>query len=240
MKAVILCGGSGTRLKPLTNVSNKCLLPIYDKPMVYHGINTLVSGGINEIILVCGGNFGHEFIKVLGNGEDLGIKSLCYTVQKEPKGIAHALATAETWVGDDSVALILGDNIFTDDISTAVRDFRSGACIFLKEVSNPEIYGVVEIDEKNKVIGIEEKPKIPKSNLIATGLYIYDNTVWDRIRSLKPSARGEYEITDLNKNYLSTNELNSYKLHGWWADCGGSLEEYTKTCFDFYQMKGNR
>jgi glucose-1-phosphate thymidylyltransferase len=206
--------------------------------MVFHAIKTLVDSGINEIILVSGGSFSSEFMKVIGDGDELGIKNICYTVQKEAKGIAHALATAEVWSGNDSVSLILGDNIFEDNFKNVVEKFDKGSKIFLKEVCNPEIYGVAEIDDNKNVISLEEKPSNPKSNLIATGLYIYDNTVWDRIRTLKPSARGEYEITDLNKNYLSSNELKSHILNGWWADCGGSLSEYTKTCFEFYQ-RGN-
>lgn len=240
MKAVILAGGEGTRLKPLTNVTNKCLLPVYNKPMIYYPIQTLVDSGITDILLVCGGNASSEFVRVLGNGENLGIKSLNYAYQSKARGIADALLLAESWAGNSPLTVILADNLFENPIPDIVSQFDAnpdGAKIFLTEVQHPECYGVVELDESNAIVGIEEKPKQPKSNLISSGLYMYDCTVWDRIRTLKPSARNELEITDLNSSYLRDKKLTAHKINGWWADAGESLDGYTQVCYQLSQIK---
>lgn len=229
MKGVILAGGLGTRLHPLTKVTNKCLLPVYNKPMIYYPIQSFVDSGIDDILLVCGGNAAGEFLRVLGNGEEFGLKHLHYTYQAEPKGIADALSLAEEWADGEPIAVLLADNILEHDFTDYVESFESGARIFLTEVERPEFYGVVEVSG-NKVLSIEEKPKYPKSNLIAVGLYMYDGTVWDYIRNLEPSARGELEITDLNNYYLSEGKLDAFKLNGFWADCGESFEGYMDAC----------
>lgn len=239
MKGIILAGGMGTRLFPLTKVTNKCLLPVYDRPMIYWPIQTLVGSGISDILLVCGGNAAGEFLRILGNGEEFGLKHLHYTYQKEPKGIADALGLAEDWADNEPVTVILADNVFENPIPDVVAEFESnpdGARIFLTPVENPQNYGVVEI-EGEKVVSIVEKPVSPKSNLIATGLYIYDGGVWEYIRSLKPSARNELEITDLNNRYLNIGKLKAHQISGWWADCGESLEGYMQSCIAVSQLK---
>jgi len=218
---------------PLTKVTNKCLLPVYDRPMIYWPIQTFVNSGIRDILLVCGGNAAGEFLRVLGNGEEFGLKHLHYTYQKEAKGIADALSLAEEWADNEPVAVILADNIFEHAVPDVVKDFESnpdGARIFLTTVTRPECYGVVEMADDGRVIGIEEKPKQPKSNLIATGLYMYDGGVWDYIRTLKPSKRNELEITDLNNRYLNIGKLKAHTIKGWWADCGESLDGYAQVC----------
>lgn len=233
MKGVILAGGMGTRLMPLTRVTNKCLLPVYNKPMIYHPIETFVSSGITDILIVCGGNAAGEFLRILGNGEQFGLKHLHYTYQSEPRGIADALSLAEEWADNKPITVILADNLFQNSISDAVYNFEkspSGARIFLSQVKNPQHYGVVEFDKKNKIKSIQEKPKNPKSNWIATGLYMYDSTVWSLIRSLSPSARNELEITDLNNIYLKLGMLQAIKLDGWWTDAGENIDGYFEAC----------
>lgn len=229
MKGIVLTGGLGTRLSPLTKVCNKHLLPVYNKPMVYYPIETLVKAGITEIMIVCGGNSAGQFLQILGNGEEFGLKRLHYTYQSEPRGIADALGLARDFVDGDPVAVILGDNVFQDDIYDAVEAFRRmpyGAVIFGKEVSNPQHYGVIEFTDHGDVHDIVEKPKFPKSNLIATGLYLYDSTVWKYIDGLTPSARGELEITDVNTHYLYSDRLKVSRLEGDWLDCGESFDMY--------------
>ena len=233
MKGVILAGGTGSRLMPLTKVTNKSLLPIYNKPMIYYPIELMVKSGIRDILLVCGGNAAGEFLRILGNGEEFGLKHLHYTYQSEPRGIADALGLAEEWSDGEPVTVLLADNIFEKNISTAVEEFSKfpvGARIFTTEVDHPEWYGVIESDDDGNVLSIEEKPEEPKSNVIATGLYMYDSTVWKFIKELEPSARGELEITDVNNHYLSQNRLKSYKIDGWWGDCGESFEGYMNAC----------
>lgn len=228
MKSVLLCGGSGSRLSPLTRIINKAVLPVYNEPMVFYPIRTLVASGITEILLVCGGNNAGSFLELLGNGEDFGLKHLHYTYQKEAGGIAQALGLAREFVGDSPVCLMLSDNIFENPFPEAVATFAAdpvGAHIFLTEVAHPEWYGVVEM-KGDKVINIVEKPKQPKSNLIATGLYLYDNTVWNHIDQLEPSARGELEITDLNRYYLNSGNLKATKISGEWLDCGENHDAY--------------
>jgi glucose-1-phosphate thymidylyltransferase len=232
MKGIILAGGTGSRLHPLTKVTNKCLLPLYDRPMIYWPINTLVSSNIRDILLVCGGNAAGEFLRILGNGEDFGLKHLHYTYQREPRGIADALALAEEWANEEPVTVILADNIFEKDISSVVSEFSEnpeGARIFVYPVDDPQSYGVVEI-KNNIIVSIEEKPKAPKSNFIATGLYMYDKEVWSLLRKLKPSQRNELEITDLNNLYLKDKKLKAHKVSGWWSDAGESIEGYNDCC----------
>lgn len=240
MKGVILAGGNGMRLRPLTLVTNKCLLPVYDRPMIYWPIQTLVDSGIRDILLVCGGNAAGEFLRVLGNGEEFGLKHFHYTYQKEAKGIANALSLAEEWADGEAVTVVLADNFFEKPIPEVIKNFEEkpeGAHIFVTPVTHPECYGVVEMTNDNRVVGIEEKPKQPKSNLIATGMYMYDGEVWDYIRTLKPSKRNELEITDLNNRYLDIGKLKAHVVEGWWTDCGESLDGYAKACWEVAQRK---
>lgn len=231
MKGVILAGGLGTRLHPLTKVTNKCLLPIYNKPMIYYPIESMVASGITDILLVCGGNAAGEFLRILGNGEEFGLKHLHYTYQKEASGIAHALGLAEDWADNEPICVILADNIFECAFKDSIKEFESnpvGARIFTYQSDHPESYGVVETDEKGKVIGLEEKPANPKSNLVVAGLYLYDSSVWDFIKRLQPSVRGELEITDVNKYYLQLGNLEAIKVEGWWCDCGENFDSYVE------------
>lgn len=233
MKGVILCGGTGSRLYPLTKVTNKHLLPVYDKPMLYHPIEMLVKSGITDILLVCGGNAAGEYLRIFGNGEQFGLKKLHYRYQAEPKGIADALGLAEDWADEQPVTVLLGDNIFEDTFADTVRTFEAdpqGAIVFGVRVQHPEQYGVIEEDEQGNLLGVVEKPAQPKSDLIATGLYMYDNTVWGFIRQLAPSARGELEITDVNNHYHNKGQLRVVKLKGKWADCGENIDGYLDAC----------
>ena len=236
MKGIILAGGLGTRLSPLTKATNKHLLPVYDKPMVYHPIETLVNAGITDILIVTGGPHAGDFIRVLRNGEDFGLEGLNYAYQEGEGGIAHALNMAKPFVGHDSCVVILGDNIIADDISVPVRDFGAvgGATIFTKKVHDPERFGVVEWDEKGCPVDLLEKPENPPSNDAIIGLYMYDNTVFDRIERLVPSGRGELEVTDLNRSYLEDGKLMVKEVHGTWMDCGtfDSLALATKTFYE--------
>lgn len=222
MKGVILAGGLGTRLHPLTKITNKHLLPIYDRPMIYYPLQTLVDAGIDDILLVTGGNNAGDFLKLLGNGKEFGLKHLNYTYQEGEGGIAEALGLAEYFSEGDSVIVILGDNIIEKSIKTAVDTFKQqggGAKILLKEVADPQRFGVVELDGE-KVVNIVEKPKQPKSNLIVTGVYMYDSEVFDIIKTLKPSGRHELEITDVNNRYIQDNKMTFEVLDGWWTDAG--------------------
>lgn len=222
MKGVVLAGGTGSRLNPLTRVTNKHLLPIYDKPMVYYPIQTLVNAGVHEILLVTGGKNAGDFLRLLGNGRDFGLKHLNYTYQEGEGGIADALALAEHFADGDSICVILGDNIIENNICRAVASFtkqKEGAKILLKEVADAQRFGVAEI-RGNHVVGIEEKPKRPKSNYAVIGIYLYDHTVFTKIRRLKPSGRGELEITDVNNFYIEEAKLTYEILHGWWTDAG--------------------
>lgn len=228
MKGVILAGGLGTRLFPLTKVTNKHLLPIYDRPMIYYPIHTLVRSGIDDILLVCGGNSAGEFLRLLGNGKQFGLKHINYTYQHGEGGIADALSLAEHFAAGGPIAVMLGDNILEQPITDAVKDFRAnpeGAKIFLSEVAHPEWYGVVTLDGE-KVVEIVEKPKQPKTNLIAIGLYMYDATVFDFIKGLSPSDRGELEITDVNNRYIKAGKMRADRIKGWWADGGESFATY--------------
>ena len=220
MKGVILAGGLGTRLYPLTYATNKHLLPVYDKPMIYYPIKTLVDAGIDEIIVVTGGPFAGHFIKVLKNGKELGIKHLEYAYQENEGGISDALKLAEDFSDNENICVILGDNCTDADISKTINNFESGALIHLKKVPDPQRYGVPTFDKKGNVIDIIEKPAKPASNFAVTSPYLYDKTVFDRIRTLRPSKRGELEITDLNNIYLKEGLLKWTELKGYWRDTG--------------------
>lgn len=230
MRGIILAGGLGSRLWPLTKVVNKHLLPVYNKPMIYYPIQLLVDCGINDILIVCGGNSVGEFLRVLGNGEEFGLKGLHYRYQSEPKGIADALGLAEDWANKEPIAVVLGDNIFENPFPDVVSSFTTGANIFLSKVAHPEHYGVAEIADNGQVVSIIEKPKNPKSDWAVTGLYMYDATVWEMVSKLEPSARGELEITDVNNYYLREGRLNAHKVDGWWADCGENFDGYMDAC----------
>jgi glucose-1-phosphate thymidylyltransferase len=222
MKGVVLAGGTGSRLNPLTRVTNKHLLPVYDKPMVYYPIQTLVNAGIEEILLVTGGKNAGDFLRLLGNGRDFGLKHLNYTYQEGEGGIAEALGLAEYFAGGEAICVVLGDNIIEGDICEAVSDFRrrnTGAKILLKEVQDAHRFGVAEV-RGDQVVGIEEKPKAPKSNYAVVGIYLYDASVFEKIRRLKPSGRGELEITDVNNFYIDEGKMTFEILHGWWTDAG--------------------
>jgi glucose-1-phosphate thymidylyltransferase len=222
MKGVVLAGGTGSRLNPLTRVTNKHLLPIYDKPMVYYPIQTLVNAGIEEILLVTGGKNAGDFLRLLGNGRDFGLKHLNYTYQEGEGGIAEALGLAEDFADGDPICVVLGDNIIENNVWNAVADFKRqtrGARILLKEVPDAERFGVAEI-RGNHVVGIEEKPLAPKSNYAVIGVYLYDATVFEKIHRLKPSGRGELEITDVNNFYVAEGTLTYEVLDGWWTDAG--------------------
>jgi len=218
IKGVILAGGNGTRLYPLTKVTNKHLLPIYDRPMVYYPLKTLIDSGIEEIMIVSGRGHAGHFLELLGSGTEFGVR-LTYGIQEEAGGIAQALGIAEHFVDGDAVTVILGDNIFQNNIRADVTNFREGAKIFLKEVSDAGRFGVAELDGK-KVLGIEEKPQSPKSNLAVTGIYIYDSKVFEVVRKLKPSGRGELEITDVNNYYVGKGVMEYRVVEGFWTDAG--------------------
>ncbi len=222
MKGVVLAGGLGTRLHPLTKVTNKHLLPVYDKPMVYYPIQILVNAGIEDIMVVTGGNNAGDFLRLLGNGKEFGLKHLHYTYQEGHGGIAEALGLVRHFADDGAVCVVLGDNIIEKNIreaSAAFHEQKTGAKILLKEVSDPQRFGVPELDGK-KIIAIEEKPSQPKSNYAVIGIYFYDNSVFNIIDTLKPSGRGELEITDVNNAYIKRGEMTYAILEGWWTDAG--------------------
>jgi glucose-1-phosphate thymidylyltransferase len=231
MKGVILAGGLGTRMLPLTKITNKHLLPVYNKPMIYYPIQTLVNAGINEIVLVTGGHYAGDFLNLLGNGKDFGLSFINYAYQEGEGGIADALRLAREFTGDDKIVVILGDNILEKDITNHVNNFRKqdGAKILLKEVPDPHRFGVAEMDANGKVISIEEKPKAPKSNKAVIGVYMYDAQVYHIISTLKPSARGELEITDVNNAYLKLGKLTAETIDGWWTDAGTFPSLYRAT-----------
>jgi len=222
MKGIVLAGGLGSRLYPLTKITNKHLLPVYDKPMIYYPIQTLVEAGINEIILVTGGNNAGDFLRLLGNGKDFGLKRLSYVYQEGEGGIAAALALTKYFVDGDKIVVILGDNIIEKTIAPGVAKFKemdNGSLIYLKEVKDPKRFGVAEV-RNNQIISIEEKPENPKSNFAVIGIYMYDNAVFDIIQTLEPSKRGELEITDVNNAYIAKNNLTYDLLEGQWTDAG--------------------
>jgi len=225
MKGIILAGGTGSRLAPLTAVTNKHLLPIYNKPMIYYPIQTLAKAGIKDIMIVSGKGHAGQFLELLKSGKEFGA-NFSYAVQEEAGGIAQALGLCEDFADDKKIVVMLGDNILEDDISQAAESFESqkrGAKIFLKEVNNPQSFGIAEL-AGDKIKSIEEKPKNPKSNLAVIGVYMYDNSVWQAIKTLKPSGRGELEITDVNNFYVAKNEMTFEILSGWWGDGGESFD----------------
>lgn len=222
MKGVILAGGVGSRLFPLTRVTNKHLLPVYDRPMIFFPIQTLVNAGITDILVVTGGQDAGDFLRLLGNGKDFGLKHINYTYQQGEGGIADALRLAEYFAAGEKICVVLGDNIIETNIISACAQFRKqekGAHILLKEVADPQRFGVPVFDG-GRIIRIEEKPAQPKSPYAVIGIYMYDATVFDRIRKLQPSARGEFEITDVNNQFLADGTLTYSKLEGWWTDAG--------------------
>jgi glucose-1-phosphate thymidylyltransferase len=223
MKGVILAGGLGSRLYPLTKITNKHLLPVYDRPMIHYPIQCLINAGITDILVVTGGNSAGDFLQLLGNGSDFGLKGISYTYQQGEGGIADALSLAEHFADGDPIAVVLGDNLIEGNIRQAVDDFRvqgGGAKILLKEVHDPERFGVATVDEAGRVLRIVEKPTVPESPLAVIGIYMYDARVFDFIGKLEPSARGELEITDVNNFYIEDGSMTAEVLNGWWTDAG--------------------
>lgn len=222
MKGIVLAGGLGSRLHPLTKITNKHLLPVYNRPMIHYPIQTLVDAGITEILIVTGGKNAGDFLELLGNGKDFGLRHLDYTYQEGEGGIAAALSLAEYFVENDPVCVILGDNVYEKSMRESAEEFSRrgrGAKIHLKRVENPQRFGVPVING-DRILKIEEKPKTPQSEYAVTGLYMYDQTVFDIIKTLKPSGRGELEITDVNNAYIDRGEMAYSFVEGWWSDAG--------------------
>jgi len=223
MKGVVLAGGLGSRLYPLTKITNKHLLPVFDQPMIYYPIQCLVNAGITDILVVTGGNYAGHFLQLLRNGSDFGLRRLGYAYQEGEGGIADALKLAEEFAEGESICVVLGDNIIERNIKKAADEFRAqggGAKIMVKEVHDPQRFGVATVDADGKVTKIVEKPKEPETNLAVIGIYMYDHEVFDICRTLKPSDRGELEITDVNNEYVRRGTLTCEKLEGWWTDAG--------------------
>jgi glucose-1-phosphate thymidylyltransferase len=218
MKGIMLAGGTGSRLYPLTKVTNKHLLPVYDKPMIFYPLKTLIDAGIKDIMIVSGRGHAGHFLELLGSGADFG-GHFTYEIQEQAGGIAQALGLAMDFSDREPVTVILGDNIFQDNVKNAIESFKSGARVFLKDVQDANRFGVAEMKGK-RIVSIDEKPKNPKSNYAVTGLYIYDPRVFDIIRTLKPSDRGELEITDVNNEYIRMGEMDFSVLEGYWSDAG--------------------
>jgi glucose-1-phosphate thymidylyltransferase len=247
MKGVILAGGTGSRLFPLTKVTNKHLLPVYNKPMIFYPLECMAKAGIDEILLVTGGNNAGDFIRLLGNGSEFGLKNLQYAYQDGAGGIAQALGLAERFVDGEPICLILGDNVVEYSIKDHADNFRSelkrnagrGAKILLSKVENPKAYGVAEMDG-TKVNRIVEKPKEPKSDLAVIGIYFYDGGVFETVKTLKPSARGELEITDVNNAYIESGVMTAETLKGFWADCGENIDLYMKSSIAIMQKGANK
>jgi len=242
MKGVILAGGLGTRLSPLTKITNKHLLPIYDKPMIYYPLQTLVNAGIDDILIVTGGNNAGDFLRLLGSGREFGLKELQYAYQEREGGIAEALSMAEHFAEGEKLVVMLGDNIIEGNILTAVNDFKrqpEGAKILLKEVDNPQDYGVAEV-RGDKIVHIIEKPKTPVSNYAVIGIYLYDRKVFDIIKTVTPSDRGELEITDVNNAYIERGTMTYDILKGWWADAGASIDRLLKVNMLVYENGANK
>ncbi|HKR15582.1 MAG TPA: sugar phosphate nucleotidyltransferase [Pyrinomonadaceae bacterium] len=222
MKGVVLAGGLGTRLRPLTSVTNKHLLPVYNQPMIYYPIQTLVNAGITDIMVVTGGSSAGDFLRLLGNGKAFGLKHLNYAYQEGEGGIADALSLVEHFAAEEPVCVVLGDNIIEGNILSAVNAYRAqggGAKIILKKVADPQRFGVPRLDG-NTVVSIDEKPSVPQSDYAVIGIYMYDGEVYDIIRSLIPSGRGELEITDVNNAYIARKQMTWEELDGWWTDAG--------------------
>lgn len=219
MKGIVLSGGSATRLRPCTKVTSKQLLPVYNRPMIYYPLNTLIKAGIKDILIIVSPEQAGHYLNLLGSGKEFGVK-FTYEIQDKPEGLAQSFIIGKNFIDEDSVCMILGDNIFEDDFSEDIKNFSGGAKVFAKHVPDPERFGVVEFDENKKAISIEEKPALPKSNYCVTGLYIYDNKIIEISQNLKPSPRGELEITDVNKVYLEKGELDVAMVNGAWIDAG--------------------
>jgi glucose-1-phosphate thymidylyltransferase len=226
LKGIILAGGTGSRLEPLTRITNKHLLPVYDRPMIYFAIEQLAGAGVDRIMIVTGGNHAGEFLRLLGNGSTFGLRHLDYAYQEQPGGIAQALGLCEWFSAGDPVAVLLGDNIFEYSVAPVIARFRErpeGVRLLLAEVENPSAYGVARLDGE-RVVGIVEKPKDPPSQMIVTGLYLYEGTVFDVVKTLRPSGRGELEITDVNNHFIAMRQARFDRVSGYWADCGESIE----------------
>ncbi len=222
MKGIILAGGAGTRLHPLTKITSKQLLPVYDRPMIYYPLQTLLDAGIKEVLIIVAPESAGDFLKLLGSGKDFGAQ-FSYEIQDKPEGLAQAFLIGKTFIGNDDVTMILGDNIFVGNetfLKDAITNFESGSRVFAKKVPDPERFGVAEFDDNMQVLSLEEKPETPKSNYAVTGLYVYDNSVIQHAENLAPSARGELEITDLNKVYLNEGNLDVCIYDGFWLDTG--------------------
>ncbi len=237
MKGIVLAGGAGTRLRPLTNITSKQLLPVYDQPMIHYPIKTLTDGGINDILIIVAPKNAGDFLNLLGDGSKYGAK-FSYIVQQSPAGLAQAFTIGERFIGDDDVTLILGDNLFEYDFSEDIRSFKKGGRIFAKRVSDPERFGIVAFNQDGKVTSIEEKPQKPKSNYAIPGMYIYDNSVVAKAKKIKPSARGELEIVDVHKAYLKEGTLDVRIIDGRWYDCGTFESLFAATDFVRAQAKG--
>lgn len=237
MKGIILAGGKATRLRPLTLVTSKQLLPVYDKPMIYYPLNTLIQGGIKDILIIIAPDYSGQFLNLLGDGSEFGVH-FNYAIQKEPKGLADAFIVGKNFIDGDNVTMILGDNIFDPSFGSQIKSFEKGAMVFAKKVEDPERFGVVEFDKDMKAISIEEKPENPKSNYAVVGLYCYDNRVTEFASKLAPSARGEIEITDLNNVYLKNGEMKVNIFDSLWEDAGtfDSLLEVSQKMADFAKL----
>lgn len=219
MKGMILAGGRGSRLQPCTNIISKALLPVYNRPMIYYPLNSLLQAGIKDILFIVSPYHAEDFFELLGDGSQYDAR-FSYKIQKEPRGIAEAFIIGKEFIGDDNITMILADNIFVDDISEEIANFKKGGKIFVKSVPDPERFGVVEINKDGQAITIEEKPKNPKSNLAITGIYIYDSRVTEIATSVQPSERGELEVTDLHRWYMDKGELEVTMIYKEWIDAG--------------------
>jgi len=219
MKGIILSGGRATRLRPCTKITSKQLLPVYNKPMIYYPLNTLIKAGINEILIIVAPECAGDYLNLLGSGKEFGVK-FTYEIQDEPKGLAEAFLIGEKFIDEDNVTMILGDNIFEDDLAEEIKKFKKGGKVFAKKVSDPERFGVVKFDENMKAVKIKEKPKEYLSDYALTGLYVFDKRVVEAAKSVKPSERGELEITDLHNWYLEKGELDVAMVNGEWIDAG--------------------
>ena len=240
MKGVVLAGGLGQRLQPLTRITNKHLLPVYDKPLIYYPIQMLVDAGITDIMLVTGGNYAGDFLRLIGNGEDFGLSRINYAYQKGNGGIAEALGLTRAFVGDDKLVVVLGDNILENGIATGVEAFsqqQEGSRIFLKAVDHPWEYGIAEVDG-SRVKGIVEKPQNPTSDLAVIGVYMFPPEVFDIVNGLTPSARGELEITDVNNAYIERGEMKYDMLDGWWLDAGENHESLLRASLTIARDRG--
>lgn len=230
MKGIILAGGSGSRLYPCTKVTSKQLLPVYNKPMIYYPLETLLKAGIKEVLIIVAPEHAGDFVNLLGSGKDFGARFF-YEVQDRPEGLAQAFLIGESFIDDDNVTMILGDNFFEDDFIQPIQNFKTGARIYVKEVEDPERFGVVELDNAGKILSIEEKPKTPKSKFAITGIYTCDASIVAKAKNLKPSERGELEITDLIKMYHTEGKLDVELLKGAWIDTGTFESMYEATQF---------